>query len=193
MLLHCQFVSILEFQSNKNRAGIAYRFLRFFICHFITPELKVVIGILLYDMAMQNKISFPRPYQIDIRDYKELFPKPNFYNDFLNYLRCQRAIVTRLIQKKNCFTKNIYDLLYNTYWLVCHLIKDTYVIWKKAYIPEDISFDNNKEEYAFRVMNIYNVFRSGDMHKTFLSRINCLTLKDIFIVPMNGGNLNEKF
>ena len=81
----------------------------------------------------------------------------------------------------------------NTYWLVCHLIKDTYVIWKKAYIPEDISFDNNKEEYAFRVMNIYNVFRSGDMHKTFLSRINCLTLKDIFIVPMNGGNLNEKF
>ena len=158
----------------------------------VGDKLKVVIGILLYDMAMQNKISFPRPYQIDIRDYKELFPKPNFYNEFRNYLRCQRAIVTRLIQKKNCFAKNIYDLLYNTYWLVCQLVKDIYVIWKKAYIPEDITFDNNKEEYAFRVMKIYNVLRTNERQKPFSSRIDCLTLKDVFIVPMDGGNLNEK-
>lgn len=129
-------------------------------------------------MAMRNKISFPRSYQIGIREYKELFPKPKFYNEFKKYLRCQRAIVARLIQKKDCFTKNnIYNLLYNTYWLVCQLIKDTYVIWKKAYIPEDITFDRNKEEYAVRVMKIYNVLHPGEMHKTFLSRIDCMMLK----------------
>lgn len=142
----------------------------------------MVIHISLYNIAFKNNIQLPRPYQIGIREYKELFPKPKFCNELKKYLKCQRILISSISQrnadnKRNQFLTIVYNLLYNTYWLICQFVKDAYIIWQNAYIPTDLSFDSDKEEYTNFVMNIYRVFYPNEIHESFVPQIDCMKLK----------------
>lgn len=129
---------------------------------------------LLYDILSKENYLFSR--MIDARDYKKFFTKPRFRNELKKFFTIQSILISSLFTKnihnrKTYIVKQLCNFGYNIYWLICQFLKDIIILQHKAYIPDDIDFDNNLQEYAKYVTNILCVFPINDTDNDLFSRI----------------------